>query len=231
MATGQDNHNGSFSGEMRSLNLDVPEFSGDFRSMNYPQLAQAKRLVENSLDHLFGLLHDTYKFDMTSPLVVNGFPRRDVDVVSVRLIRSNIIRLRNDHSAILGQLQIHLTQQLQASANSSVVGQEKPESGELSTSKNLNLHSEAFAFVNDVTSNSPAEKAGLIIGDRILSFDGDICYWNHNNLTALAARAKAKKDTQVPVEVLRDSNRKTLILVPTENWPGRGLLGCHIIPL
>lgn len=228
MTTGQNHQNDSFSGEMRSLNLDVPDFSGDFLSMNYQQLANAKELVETSVDRLSSLLHETYKFDMSLPLVIDGFPRSDIDVVTVRLIRSKIVRLRNDHAAILDQLQNKLTQQFHSKIESSNVSQEQ---GTSKGFKNPNLHAQAFALVKDVVQNSPAEKAGLSIGDRITYFDGDINARNHNNLSALALRVKEKKDKNVPVEVLRDSSPKTLQLVPTENWPGRGLLGCHIVPI
>ncbi|OBA19988.1 hypothetical protein METBIDRAFT_45275 [Metschnikowia bicuspidata var. bicuspidata NRRL YB-4993] len=221
--------NESLSGEMKSLNLDVPEYSGDFLSMTYSQLAEVKQLIETSVDHLYTLLNVTYKFDMDLPLVIDGFPRNDVDVVTVRLIRSKIIRLRNDHSAILGQLQLHLVQQLSGNKKLSTDELEKPHNGNFRNEDSR--ISKVFAVVKGVDPNGPAAKAGLLVGDKIITFDENIDIQNHANLTAVAKRVKEKEDIRVSIEILRAASVETLLLVPTENWAGRGLLGCHIVPM
>lgn len=199
--------------------------------MTYDQLAAAKQRIEDGVDYLSTMLFDGYKFDMDLPLVIDGFPRSDVDVVTVRLIRSKIIRLRNDHSAVMSQLQHHLTQQLKVH-NTSDDYNEKLSPKASFRPEIINPKAQAFAFVRAVDSGSPAAKAGLLAGDRIVIFDGDIKFENHDNLKAVAYRVKVKKDTEVSVEILRGSGeRNRLHLIPTEKWAGRGLLGCHIVPL
>lgn len=57
---------------------------------------------------------------------------------------------------------------------------------------------------------------------------------NHDNLRGLATVVNANKNRPVRVRVLRGEEEEEeveLELVPREDWGGRGLLGCHIVPL
>lgn len=48
---------------------------------------------------------------MNTPLVLqDGFPRSDIDVVKIRNIRINIIRIRNDLSLIISEIQKELVE-------------------------------------------------------------------------------------------------------------------------
>lgn len=213
----------TFAGAMKSLNLDIPSYEqAELESMRYPELAQAKTHLESTLETLFDLLHNTYKFDMDTPLVVDGFPRNDVDVVSIRLVRTNIIRLRNDHSLVLRLLETHLAERLLAATNTQI------ESLRVSESP-LTAAKKPFATVREVAPESPAATCGLRPGDRIVSFDTDIDASNHAGLTALAARVQEKIGLEIPVEILRHGETSTVTLVPRQ-WAGRGVLGCHIVP-
>ena len=83
---------GSFQGLMRSLNLDSEQFKEyddiDFESLNFIQLSHVKDEIENQLNILFDLLRHKYNADMDTPLVTpDGFPRSDLDVVTIRLLR------------------------------------------------------------------------------------------------------------------------------------------------
>lgn len=216
--------NPSFGGAMQSLNLDIPQFDpSHIRRMLYPELARTKRTVEDTLETLFDLLHNTYKCDMASPLVVDGFPRNDVDVVSVRLVRTNIIRLRNDHSLVLEMIEKQLEQRLVAGLGA---GMEALLIADLPPV----VAKVPFAAVREVAPGGPAAACGLQVGDRITVFDGDIDAGNHNKLAAVAARVQAKVGTPIPVEIVRFGRLTTLSLVPASNWGGRGLLGCHLVP-
>jgi serine protease Do len=63
------------------------------------------------------------------------------------------------------------------------------------------------ALVGDVVADSPAEKAGLQVGDVILAFDGkDVDTAKSLSLAVAAADPAAK----VPVRVMRDQHEKTL---------------------
>lgn len=213
----------SFTGVMKNLNLQETEFGRDsLEKMKYPQLADAKYEIESTLLKLFDLLKHKYKFDMHQPLVVDGFPRNDVDVVTIRLIRTKIIRLRNDHAYVLQLLEGHLVEQLLGNADSLPAPQVAPKIAERPLIP--------FAVIREVAPNGPAQSSGLLPGDRVVLFDNDIHAANHNKLAAIAVRVKEKVGRDIPVELLRNNQKVTLTLVPTDQWGGRGLLGCHLVP-
>lgn len=211
----------SFTGIMKNLNLESKELThAELHNLDYKSLAETKQNVEFQLETLFDLLRHKYNFDMELPLVVDGFPRNDVDVVTIRLIRTKIIRLRNDHKYILQLIEEHLVQQLAQNASSEAVP----------VARTPPKPSIPFAEVREVAEGGPAEISGLKPGDKIVLFDGDIHVGNHSKLTAIVGRVKNKVEREVPVEVLRGGERIELVLVPTDKWDGRGFLGCHIVP-
>ena len=108
-----------------------------------------------------------------------------------------------------------------------------------------------FAKVNSVVPNSPAATAGLRAGDRIVRF-GAAHWLNHNRLakvseivsqsiggrfcssSTLEGEANTFK-TPIAVAVLRYHDgvavRRAFLLTPRNDWGGRGLLGCHLVPV
>ncbi len=63
------------------------------------------------------------------------------------------------------------------------------------------------AYVNDVTDESPAEKAGLKEGDVIVKFDGKDIAESDDLIEAVR---KMKRDTDVKIDIVRQAERKTL---------------------
>ena len=55
----------------------------------------------------------------------------------------------------------------------------------------------------------------------------------HNNakLSMLAEIVQSSQGREIDVIVLREEARVTLRLTPRSGWGGRGLLGCHLLPL
>ncbi|KAI5964867.1 NAS2 [Candida pseudojiufengensis] len=109
MADSKSNDAG-FQGLMKSLNLDPQQYklynSSDFPQKSFQELSQIKTNIEQQLNNLFDLLKHQHNVDMDSPLVTkDGFPRSDIDVVSVRLIRTHIIKLKNDYKSLLDILE------------------------------------------------------------------------------------------------------------------------------
>lgn len=216
---------GSFTGAMKDINLEDTEYSRTtLQNMPYNQLALAKSDIERTLESLFDLLTYKYKFDMHLPLVINGFPRSDVDVVTIRLIRIKIIRLRNDHAFVLQLLEAHLVERLQGS---NPTDEAVTTTIEVVPSQNYF----PFAVVREVAPNGPADKSGLRTGDTVTLFDSDIHAGNHNKLSALAGRVREKVGRDIPVELIREGQKVQVTLVPTDNWGGRGVLGCLLVPL
>lgn len=73
--------------------------------------------------------------------------------------------------------------------------------------KSFNLESEWGALVADVTKDSPAEKAGLKVGDIILEFNGRQIH-EFNELPRLVAATPI--DTKTTVKILREGKPETL---------------------
>jgi len=92
-----------------------------------------------------------------------------------------------------------------------------------------------FAKVNSVVENSPAETAGLRAGDLIRNF-GYVNRENHDNLKKVAECVQGNEGQNILVKISRSvaggqTQELRLTLVPKRDWGGRGLLGCHILPL
>lgn len=207
-----------FEGLMSSLNLDIAKYQ-IHDSLNYNQLSIIKDSIESQLSQLFEVLSSKYNADMnTSLLTPDGFPRSDIDVVNVRLIRVNIIRLRNDHKYLLSLLENKLIEQFQQ--------QQSVQNPESVPKSNI-----PFAIIDEVIENSPAEASGLQKGDRIVMFDNNIHAGNHDKLSAVVRRVQTNIDQQLTIQVLRDGTQIQLHLTPTNKWEGKGVLGCKIMPL
>jgi hypothetical protein len=92
-----------------------------------------------------------------------------------------------------------------------------------------------FAKIDGVSPLSPAHEAGLEEGDLIVQFGPTINHSNHDHLRALMPVVATAADSQQAIQIalLRKQAAKTtlvrLLLVP-KPWPGRGLIGCHIVP-
>ena len=67
---------------------------------------------------------------------------------------------------------------------------------------------------------------GLVREDLLLSL-GSVSFTNHDNLRAVAALVACSESVQLPVAVLRGSERARveMTLTPRSGWGGRGLLG------
>jgi len=75
----------------------------------------------------------------------------------------------------------------------------------------------------------------LRVGDKIQKF-GEADWFNHEKLS-LVARVVGRSEGR-PVEVVvsrraegEADERIDLTLTPRSGWGGRGLLGCHLLPL
>ena len=93
----------------------------------------------------------------------------------------------------------------------------------------------AFARVNSVTPNSPADAAGLKPGDEIRTF-GYVNAENHDGLKKVAECVQGNLGRDVFVRVSRPTGpgrreELRLTLTPRSGWGGRGALGCHILPM
>lgn len=171
----------------------------------------------------------------------------------VRTTRARIIHLRNDHKALLARIEaaVHarfaelaahpeLSSQAASSASARYTDNAASSRDTTITSPTQPSTSQPpFARVNSVTPSSPAETAGLQVGDRITKF-GDADWLNHEKLARVAQVVQRNEGRQIAVSLIRGvevgatgemGSRLTLSLTPRRDWGGRGSLGCHLIPL
>ncbi|KAF9564105.1 26S proteasome non-ATPase regulatory subunit 9 [Mortierella alpina] len=183
------------------------------------------------------------KVGMTEKLVdSNGFPRSDIDLVVVTTARSNIIRLKNDHKAIMLQIEeaLHAVHAEAIAEKEAREAERKAHAQESSGSSTVESSAAAatgvaqeadkdlspFARVNGVAPDSPAKEAGLLQGDMIVVF-GTINAKTPNVLPSLSEHVQLRANKPILVKVLRGESTElhSVILVPKQGWGGRGLLG------
>ncbi|PSR92079.1 hypothetical protein BD289DRAFT_429399 [Coniella lustricola] len=214
--------------------------NGGAAHLSFTELQRKKENMESELKALSSVL-DSHGVDMnTNLLTADGFPRSDIDVAQIRTTRARIIHLRNDYKDLMSKIEKHLhehfaslaehlndddtTAPVAAAASEAPLRDYIPEALD-----------EPFAKVNTVADNSPAATAGLQAGDLVRNF-GWVNISNHDGLKKVAECVQGNEDRNVLVKVSRMSAAPSqrelqLTLVPRRNWGGRGLLGCHILPL
>lgn len=175
-----------------------------------------------------------------------GFPRTDVDVYNVRLLRVEIIRLQNDVKDITSKIEAHLYKVHAQAKLEGVVNQVPITSQPVllisnDNTVNDNVNNEktdtVLAIIDGVSPDSPSYDAGLKRNDKIIMFgpiNSESLKKTPKGLSVLQEignLVQKYEDKSVIVVVKRDEEVDpiSLTLVPTR-WSGRGLLGCHIIP-
>ncbi|EIW68081.1 hypothetical protein TREMEDRAFT_33072, partial [Tremella mesenterica DSM 1558] len=166
----------------------------------------------------------------TSLFDPEGFPRNDIDVYSIRHARASLIRLRTD----LNQINNLLAPALDAAFSSptNLPNQDQPQTFVNGSSGNTHSHDspeKGLARVDSVASESPAQNADLRTGDIIFSFGGITS--TTGSLNSIGALVAGSQGTPLIVLVQRGEEKVQLSLTPRSGWGGRGLLGCHILPL
>lgn len=189
------------------------------RSEAMSLLELQKQLDADISDHLSVLASNGV--NMQTPLIdAQGFPLANKDLMAIRSARQRINVLRNDSKA----LRDRISKLLEVAINGDAVS--------TSLASNGTSTLQAFAKVNSVADNSPAQTAGLQQGDHILKF-GSVTAEHSKGLSALAAPGVVVAGTSIRLLVRREqaSGPVALTLVPRADWGGRGLLGCHLLPL
>eukprot|EP00817_Percolomonadidae_sp_ATCC50343_P008156 CAMPEP_0117424006 /NCGR_PEP_ID=MMETSP0758-20121206/4515_1 /TAXON_ID=63605 /ORGANISM="Percolomonas cosmopolitus, Strain AE-1 (ATCC 50343)" /LENGTH=138 /DNA_ID=CAMNT_0005207533 /DNA_START=219 /DNA_END=635 /DNA_ORIENTATION=- len=85
-----------------------------------------------------------------------------------------------------------------------------------------------FAIVSLVHQNSPADKAGLKVGDFVYAFgDLNAQHIQAFGMSALVQTVQQSLNLSIPLKILRMTSPMSLSLVP-QPWEGRGYLGCKL---
>jgi len=198
------------------------------------RLMDERDRIEAQIEHQLSVLRMNDS-TMQTPLVDSeGFPRADIDIVSVRTARVRVIELRNDLKAIMDQIALALQGIYPPEPEKSPTAVDAA-SRELSSGASDDT---PFAMVDGVAPRSPAAQAGLQRGDLVVQF-GTISKTSVGepvSLTPLSQFVATKENQTIELRVKRPSStgegtsQETLTLTPRSGWGGRGLLGCHIVP-
>ena len=98
-----------------------------------------------------------------------------------------------------------------------------------------------FALISEVSPKSPAQAAGIEVGDLIIRIGG-IDLYNNNNLQGLALEVKNHFEKEISLQILREKpegehefkgkfhSHLNLTLTP-RNWEGQGTLGCRFVKI
>ncbi|CCJ29639.1 unnamed protein product [Pneumocystis jirovecii] len=184
----------------------------------FKRLDEIKQELQSLSDVL--LQHNV---NMETPLIdEEGFPRSDIDVVSVRIARARINRLKNDYHALTNNIQVALH----------TLHKHNPQ--DTTQTAIENTIERPFARVNYIIHQSPAALAGLQEGDLIKRF-GTIHAENHQGLSSLVQLVEMSDNKEIPLQIVRKEESKeiniNLTLIPQKNWGGSGSLGAHIVPI
>ncbi|KAK4116422.1 hypothetical protein N656DRAFT_701241 [Canariomyces notabilis] len=214
----------------------APVTNGNAARLSITELQRKKDNIEGELKALGGVL-DSHGVDMnTSLLTRDGFPRADIDVAQIRTTRARIIHLRNDWKDLMALIEKRLHEHF-ASLEDDDNETAAPTNADISIPRDTipGTLDRPFAKVNTVVENSPAATAGLKPGDLIRNF-GYVNHENNDGLKKVAECVQGNEGQNILVKVSRSSGTSRpqelrLTLTPRRDWGGRGLLGCHILPL
>ncbi|KAJ9221373.1 hypothetical protein DTO021C3_3596 [Paecilomyces variotii] len=218
----------------------------DLSKLSMMELMAEKERLEAELSALSSVL-TSHGVNMNTGLTTfDGYPRDDIDIAQIRTTRARIIHLRNDHKDVMNRLEKglheHFANLQQAQAQAAAGATDAPSSAsqvapaDTTSTSPAGIVETPFAKVNSVVSGSPAEQAGLKAGDTIRNFGG-ANWMNHERLSKVAQIVQQHEGIPLVVKAVRKAEsgsgttELTLRLTPRRDWGGRGLLGCHLVPL
>lgn len=146
-------------------------------------------------------------------------------MVRVRQIRQRIICLQNDHKALMKKIEQGLIEVHQSTTNETSIKTN-------SINENPNLPAkEPFLRVDIVSTNSPAETAGLHVGDLVCRI-GTIRKENFRTMQDIAQLVNNSENRSITLLIQRahTKDQETVSLTP-KKWSGNGLLGCKLTPI
>jgi 26S proteasome non-ATPase regulatory subunit 9 len=197
------------------------------------KLIKQKDTMEMEIKQLLNEL-DSSSAGRTGNLVdKDGFPRNDIDINAIRVMRNRVAILQNDHIALMKQIEKDLVTLHEQSKTSGTGNNNNESSAKQQEQVKPVISLQPFAFVNAVAPDSPASECGLQKGDQVLQF-GSVTksQVEKSSLSVLAQIVEANVNKNVLVRVRREGiqDHLDLTLVP-KPWSGRGYLGCHLLPI
>lgn len=171
-----------------------------------------------------------------------GFPNPDgAKIIAIRTQQHRLAELRTDHKQIMQEIEqslyrVHAESRLKKSSEGgAAVAPSSSSTSQKQTEVKLAATSTAPSSfklsIDEVAKGSPAEKAGLRVGDSVLRF-GTVevsSVQRQSCLAAIAGVVNDSKDRTVRVEVVHESGKSESVSLTPSKWSGRGLLGCHFV--
>uniref|UniRef100_A0A7S4UIG9 Nas2 N-terminal domain-containing protein n=1 Tax=Alexandrium monilatum TaxID=311494 RepID=A0A7S4UIG9_9DINO len=171
-----------------------------------------------------------------------GFPRADLDIYAIRKARNRLACAQTDHTEVMKKIEkalmaIHAGScvSVPRAAPAGARAQDDGSPGDAAPIiQVIQLPPPPFAWIDEVSDGSPAQDAGLAIGDQVCRF-GHVDREESGDLNAcFAAVARlVPQSVGTPIEVVvmrgKPPAKMVLQLIPRQ-WAGRGLLGCHMAP-
>eukprot|EP00026_Physarum_polycephalum_P016658 Phypoly_transcript_17618.p1 GENE.Phypoly_transcript_17618~~Phypoly_transcript_17618.p1 ORF type:complete len:220 (+),score=35.83 Phypoly_transcript_17618:74-733(+) len=200
------------------------------------QIIASKDAMEKEMEewHSYLTTGAGARFGYNKPLVdEQGFPDSDVELIlSVRQARNRIACLKTDLADIMKTIEKELYALHALGAEQKKLEQANPTNKPQSEAAAPPRPSIPFALVDQVSSDSPAQLAGLQVDDKIVAF-GSVSISPTNPHVGLEAVGQVVRDSEnksIRVSVLRGDGNVDLTLIP-KRWAGNGLLGCHLVPI
>lgn len=171
---------------------------------------------------------------LASKCILQGFPRNDVDLVSVTADRRQLKELSNDHKILMAEIERKL-HKLHAETRGEEGTYFSPPQHTRDQSTGLPVEApiavpatsvNSFAIVDLVFENSPAMAAGLQEGDEVVRC-AHITSQTPNNLETMGKLVSDSENRELNIDIRRGEDTISLKLTPMK-WSGRGLLGCHL---
>ncbi|XP_054725452.1 26S proteasome non-ATPase regulatory subunit 9 [Anastrepha obliqua] len=203
------------------------------------KLMAEKERLESRISEYGNILASNNNVGMQGPLLdADGFPRSDIDVCQVRQARQQIICLQNDHKALMKEIEKNMhklhaeaAEEQSQSLSHKAAGMHLEDDNELSNTNSEHSvlpTAQVIVKVNMISRGSPAEEAGMQVGDEILEF-GTVNSRNfQKDLSQIGDIVRHMQNQRIPLKVQRAGQHLDLILIP-KTWGGRGLLGCNIV--
>ncbi|KAK8864483.1 hypothetical protein IAR55_001733 [Kwoniella newhampshirensis] len=210
-------------------------------------LMQRRDDIEKEIEALKDVLTSHGATPQTSLVDPEGYPRGDIDIYAIRHARSALVRLQNDRIEVTDRLSVALQNAFAAPSSSSsdaAAAASAQPNGHVQTSSvpksnDVNGHHQIeeeiwperpVAKVNSVASGSPAADSGMRANDMIYSFEG-VTVDSPGGIQSIGSLVARSEGSTLQILVLRQEQRVRLSLTPRNGWGGRGMLGCHILPV
>lgn len=202
--------------QLTNLTID-PSISHRVQRINELTIADIDKLkkeIEFELDQNFSVLNDQNLTLESSLLTRDGYPRSDIDVLQVRLVRRNIHMLKNDLKRVIDVSFTKLNQHF--------AGNEE----KFREAQSIDVaYIIPFAVVDEIVEDGPMFRCGCLKNDKLILI-GNLNAGNYLNLQNISRYIIQSENKKISIKVQRNDEFLTLTLVPTRNWVGQGLLGC-----